>query len=352
MATADGVFVSAAAEAGWSGPGAKKRRKKFRWSELVWALVWPRSGERIMPTVSGVILIALCFGVGTAAYNSSSNILFITLSLLLACSILSGVLSWMNLSRVAWRLDVQPPLRAGQTATVGLALRNGKKFLPTYGLWFEWAARPLADPAAGAKAESTVTGKGIDVRAILKKVEAETVRGQAALRERLEPRGEARLDLELCAGGRGRMRVELAGVGRCFPWVFGEYVGTELGDVVVWPAAIEYRRLAIAGARRAGGEEQRARGRGRGFVGAAALCGRRFAPADPLEGERARGSSCSCGSPRRKAAKATRSWVRTDATLWPRRSEFEVLVSFAATLAEDLFAAGSCRRSRWTARRR
>jgi len=64
----------------------------------------------------------------------------------------------MNLSRVAWRLDVQPPLRAGQTATVGLALRNGKKFLPTYGLWFEWAARPLADPGGGS--EGGVHGDG------------------------------------------------------------------------------------------------------------------------------------------------------------------------------------------------
>src|SRR5258708_6030017 len=94
----------------WQGPGAPgRRRRKFRWSQLLWALVWPRGGERIIPTASGIILIGLSFGLGTAAYNSSSNILFITLSLLLACLILSGVLSWLNLRGVAWRLDVTPP---------------------------------------------------------------------------------------------------------------------------------------------------------------------------------------------------------------------------------------------------
>jgi len=33
-------------------------------------------------------------------------------------------------------------------------------------------------------------------------------------------------------------------------------------------------------------------------------------------------------------------WVRTDAPTWTRPEQFELLVSFAATLAEDLFRAG------------
>ncbi|HYD84424.1 MAG TPA: DUF58 domain-containing protein, partial [Opitutus sp.] len=96
-----------------------------------------------MPTVSGVLLIGLSLGIGLAAYNASNNILFITLSLLLACLILSGVLSWLNFRRVSWRLQVAPPLRAGQEAVVTLEVRNGKRVLPTYGLWFDVAARSL-----------------------------------------------------------------------------------------------------------------------------------------------------------------------------------------------------------------
>ena len=308
----------------------------------MWALVWPRGGERIVPTVSGVILIALCFGLGTAAYNSSSNILFITLSLLLACLILSGVLSWLNLRGVAWRLDVKPPLRAGQMAGAGLALRNGKNFLPTYGLWFEWVARPLANPASGAKAESTVTSKGIDVRAILKKAEAEAVRGNVTLRERLEAQGEMQLDWSLVPVRRGRMRVELAGVGSLFPFGFlRKYVGTELrADVVVWPAAVEYRRLAVSGARRIGGSEQRARAGSGGDL----LALRRYADGDSHRlihwKASARTQQLLVRQFTAESSQGYAVWMRTDAELWPRAEQFEVLVSFAATLVEDLFRAG------------
>ncbi len=98
---------------------------------MLWGLVWPRRFERTQPTISGVVLIGLSMGIGTAAYNSASNILFIALALLLACLILSGVLAWLNLRGLAWQLEVQPPLRAGQPAEVSLELSNGKKFLPT-----------------------------------------------------------------------------------------------------------------------------------------------------------------------------------------------------------------------------
>src|SRR5204862_479654 len=96
----------------WSGPAASRSsRRKFTWNALLWSFVYPRRGHRILPTVPGVVLIALSMGIGTAAYNSSSNILFITLSLLLSCLILSGVLSWLNLRGITWRLRLAPPLR-------------------------------------------------------------------------------------------------------------------------------------------------------------------------------------------------------------------------------------------------
>src|SRR5215212_10855938 len=128
----------------WSGTGAGNGRAGFSWSAFCWSLVYPQRGNRILPTIPGVVLIALSFGIGTAAYNSSSNILFITLSLLLACLILSGVLSWLNIRGVRWRLLLSPPLRAGHDTVVALELRNRKHFLPTYGLWFELSARPAA----------------------------------------------------------------------------------------------------------------------------------------------------------------------------------------------------------------
>ena len=109
----------------WDGPGSGRRRR-FRWSELLWGIIFPARHHRIKPTLTGLVLIGLALGIGSAAYNTASNILFITLSLLLACLILSGVMSWLNLKRVCWRLLLQPPLRAGQEAPVTLELWNRK----------------------------------------------------------------------------------------------------------------------------------------------------------------------------------------------------------------------------------
>src|SRR5262245_57538481 len=145
----------AASETDWAGPGAPAVRRKFTWSGFLWSIVYPQRGHRILPTIPGMILIGLSLGIGTAAYNSSSNILFITLSLLLACLILSGVMSWLNLRGVRWRLQLAPPLRVGHDTVVALELRNAKRFLPTYGLWFEFAARSF-EPEKIQRAESTL----------------------------------------------------------------------------------------------------------------------------------------------------------------------------------------------------
>ena len=97
-----------------------------------------------MPTVSGLVLIGLALAIGSAAYNAANNILFLTLSLLLSCLILSGVMSWVNLRGVSWLLQVPRPLRAGQEAPVTLELRNGRSLVPAYGLWFDLMTRPVA----------------------------------------------------------------------------------------------------------------------------------------------------------------------------------------------------------------
>ena len=212
--------MSTSDAAGWSGPGRRAAgRRRFTWSALLWALVYPQRGHRFMPTVSGLLLIGLSLGIGTAAYNSSSNILFITLSLLLACLILSGVLSWLNLRGVAWRLRLAGPLRAGHEAVAVLDLRNGKEFLPTYGLWFELVAR-AGEGRTVQRAESTLTARGLDVRAMLAKADAAATAGRLALRTRLDPRGATRLEWGFKPEKRGVMRVELASVGSLFPFGF------------------------------------------------------------------------------------------------------------------------------------
>jgi hypothetical protein len=89
------------------------RVTNHRWRAFMWSLVYPYRGNRLLLTLPGGIVIAVAMGIAAAAYNTSNNILFIALSLLLACLVFSGLLSWLNFRNMSWRVRVQPPLRAG-----------------------------------------------------------------------------------------------------------------------------------------------------------------------------------------------------------------------------------------------
>ncbi|MBI5690817.1 MAG: DUF58 domain-containing protein [Verrucomicrobia bacterium] len=328
----------------WSGPGGAARKERFTWSGLVWALVYPQRGHRILPTVPGVVLIALSFGIGTAAYNSSSNILFITLSLLLACLILSGVLSWLNLRGVRWRLRLAPPLRVGHDAIVALELRSRNRFVPTYGLWFEFAARP-ADAEPGLRAESTLTAKGAEVRAALAQAEAAELRGRVPLAGRLDPGGETRVEWVLRPERRGNLRIELVSVGSLFPFGFlRKDIGTGLtANAVVWPAPVEYRRHGVAAVRRLAGGERVARAGHGGDL----LALRRYISGDSHRlihwKASARTRTLLVRQFAAESAEGYAIWLLTDAGLWPKPEQFELLISFVATLSEDLFRGGQLR---------
>ena len=325
----------------WSGPGIRARKRKFTWSGFLWSLVYPQRGHRILPTVPGVVLIALSMGIGTAAYNSSSNILFITLSLLLSCLILSGVLSWLNVRGVRWRLQLAPPLRVGHDAVVALELRNQKRFLPTYGLWFEFAARSV-EAETVQRAESTIVGRNVDVRAVLAKADAAEVRHRAALTSRLDPRGESRVEWVLKPERRGRLRVELVSVGSLFPFGFlRKDMGADLvTETIVWPAPLEYRRHAIASTRRATGGERVPRA----GTGGDLLALRRYSVGDSHRlihwKASARTGTLLVRQFAAESAEGYSMWLRTDGGVWTRGDQFELLISFTATLAEDLFRAG------------
>jgi uncharacterized protein (DUF58 family) len=314
------------------------------WRRILWNLVWPRRYERIQPTISGVVLIGLSFGIGTAAYNSASNILFIALALLLSCLILSGVLAWLNLRGLEWDLDIEPPLRAGQRAEVGLLLRNGKAFMPTYALWFDFAARPV-ERGGPARPESTITGKGIDVWAALKKVEESTASGTVHMRSRLEPGGASRLEWAFTPPARGVLRIELRGVGSLFPFGFlRKFAGTDLRrEIPVWPAAVEYRRFAGATPRRQGGELSQARAGNEGEM----IALRPYASGDSHRlihwKASARSRELLIRQFSSQNSDACSIWLRTDAAVWTRPEQFELLMSLAATLAQDLFRAGRLR---------
>jgi uncharacterized protein (DUF58 family) len=326
----------------WSGPGGRPQvRPRFTWSALLWSLIYPQRGQRILPTIPGIVLIGLSLGIGTAAYNSSSNVLFITLSLLLACLILSGVLSWMNLRGVRWRLRITPPLRAGHETVVLLELRNRKRFLPTYGLWFDFAARRW-EPGAVQRAEWTLSASGADVRAALAQADAAIQQSRVTLSGRLDPGGESRVEWGFKPEARGVLRVELVSVGSLFPFGFlRKDIGAELAlETVVWPAPVEFRRHAGATLRRTTGGERVARAGPGGDL----LALRRYAAGDSHRlihwKASARTRTLLVRQFAAESVEGYEMWLRTDAAVWPRAEQFELLIRFAASLAEELFRGG------------
>lgn len=320
---------------------AAGRTRRLFWRRALWTLIWPKRHDRIQTTVSGLVLIGLALGIGTAAYNSASNILFIALSLLLACLILSGILAWLNLRKVDWQIEVQPPLRAGLEAEVGLILRNGKRFLPTYALWFEFTASPF-ERGEPARPETTISAKGIDVWAALARLEKSVAAGAVHLRTRLDPGGEQRLDWAFTPARRGIYRVELRSVGSLFPFGFLKKLsGTDLvNEVHVWPAPVDYRKFAGPSPRRPSGELRQARAGNEGEM----IALRKYESGDSHRLVHWKASARTGRLlVRQFAAQSSEMcsiWLRTDAQVWTRPDQFELLLSFVATLAQDLFHAG------------
>ena len=300
----------------WSGPGSWRRsrrpRRPFSWRRVLWSMLYPERRRRIMPTVSGALLIALTVSLGVAAYNTASNILFITLSLLLSSLVLSGVLSWLNLHRVAWRLQAVPPLRVGQTATAAVQVRNDKHWVPTYGLWFE------------VRSSSLPTGTRV------------------LLQDRLDPGAQATLEWTFRPVRRGRERIELTGVGSLFPFGFlRKVLGTALEEeVIVWPAPLEYERFSVAAPERPLSGQQVSRIGQNGDL----LSLRRYSAGDSHRlihwKASARLRTLMVRQFATESEEGLSLWLDTSAGLWPRPEQFERLCGLVVSLAEELFKTG------------
>ncbi len=323
----------------WQGPGAPQSRQNYRAVQLVWALVFPLKRHQIAPTVLGLFLIALAMGIGTAAYNTGSNILFLTLALLLACLLLSGLLSWFNFRGICWRFRRLGPWRVGHDALVILEVQNRKSWLSTYGLWFDLVTHPL-EASSVAQAAPVPS-----VRAGLAASEQFITRVRLFQRDRLLGGGNAAIEWGLQPHQRGAALVAVSAVGSLYPFGFlKKSLGAFRSErVLVWPAQIAYAWVGAAGTR-VGGTGQRTVRAGSG-QDLRAL--RKYNPGDSQRLIHWK-ASARLGQLmlRQFAAESQPGYVlklEPWASHWSQPAQFERLCSFAATLAEDLFATGRLR---------
>lgn len=296
----------------WFGPGARPRKwSDIRLARFLLELFIPPKGQKVVPTKAGIVLLVLALGIGIAAYNTSSNILFIALSLLLATIVLSGVLSMLNFRRTAWRLSMQPPFRAGQPAVIGLEVYNGKSFLPTYSLGFEFRAS---------------SGDA----------------GRLQLRHRLDPRDFRRMEWSFTPRRRGRELIEMAGVASEYPFgfLYKHFGGRIDREVYVWPARVIYEAsLTAIAAPNSVGEVLNRAGAGNDFVNL-----RKYQLGDSVRHIHWKATARHRKIMVRQLLAENHSGfylhVESPASVWHRPEQFEQLCSLAATLAEDLIRQG------------
>lgn len=294
----------------WADPGFFTRQSRGRnFLRLLKQLVWPPEGHKTIPTPTGIVLIFLTLGIGSAAYNTSSNILFMTLSLLLSSLLLSGILAWLNFKGTRWRLVLEPHFRAGEFTPIRIDLSNDKKVLPTYSLWFHVSA-------AVSEEEKKVY-----------------------LQERLDAGSTRQLEWMFEPGSRGVETIEISGIETKFPFGFLRKIigGGVSREVVVWPKRIEYEFKAPVGVRsHVQGLVNMKPGGGAELVNL-----REYQRGDPQRMVHWKASARTRRLMVRQMSEENEDaylvFLETPATVWNDKEQFEVLCSFAASLAEDLY---------------
>ncbi|MGJ3242114.1 MAG: DUF58 domain-containing protein [Opitutales bacterium] len=280
--------------------------------KLFSSLFVPPKGHKTKPTPAGWILILLAMGIGTAAYNTSSNILFMTLSLLLSSLILSGVLSVLNFKGTRWRLHLPRHFREGQISTIQIELHNEKQFLPVYSIWF--------NVRAGGK------GRGRRIY----------------LEDRLDPRRQVRLDWQWTPARRGETDIEISGIESQYPFGFlRKTIGhTTKRTVLAWPGRIDYDLTVRAGKQlHLLGEINRKVGSGSDLINV-----KDYQPGDPPRLVHWKASARQRKLVVRQHADETRTgfilFLETAREVWRHEDSFERLCRLSASVAEDLFRAG------------
>ncbi|MCZ6673303.1 MAG: DUF58 domain-containing protein [Verrucomicrobia bacterium] len=287
---------------------SERTNRKSLLRKLIRVIIPPK-GHRTIPTISGYVLIFVSLGIGVAAYNTSSNILFITVSFLLSSLVLSGVLSSLNFSKLSWRLIAQSPYRVNRKAFVRMEVSNGKRFLTTYSIWFDMLAS------------------------------MNEIKGRLPLARRLNPERNVSLEWEFLPKKRGLEKLSIQNIGSQFPFGFLSKImpAEEHVAVHVWPERIDFSFNPIGGSEiHFQGQTLKRKGSGEDLIGI-----RDYQIGDPRKQINWKATARRQKLMVREMAEDKQPGyilsVDTSHAAWKNEDHLEHLCRFSASLAEDLF---------------
>ncbi|NDV61199.1 DUF58 domain-containing protein [Puniceicoccales bacterium CK1056] len=271
-------------------------------------LISPPRGHRTVPTKTGTMLIVITIGVGTAAFNTGQNILYLGLSMMLSTLLVSGLLSWINFKGCRWRVEAGRHYRVDEESPVYLEIENTKRWLPSYDLMFTLSA-------------------------VLSQVKQELF-----LNSRLDSHEKTRLLWEFVPRQRGEETIRLEGLLSRYPFGFLKKTIRDSYErkVTVWPARIPYQFSASKAGRRWLYGHHRQKGEGVELIHV-----RGYRSGDPLRRIHWKASaklgSLQVRETEQEHHQAFALFVDPSPHLWTDPAQFETMCSFAASLAEDLF---------------
>lgn len=295
--------------ADWADPGYFAGESRIgNTVRVLVQLVRPPRGHRTLPTKTGMLLILITIGVGTAGFNTGQNILYLALAMLLSTLLVSGLLSWANFKGCRWRLDTGRHFRAGVISPVFLQLENTKRHLPSYSLTFQMQAE--------------LSGQHVSV----------------PLQERLDPGHEAKLTWEFVPQKRGRETILLKGLVSRYPFGFlrKSISDSFQREVLVWPKRIPYEFSGRKAGKRWMYGHHRRRGDGVDIIQL-----RDYYHGDSMRRihwkATARLGKLQVKETEQEHHQAFSIWVDLSASVWTDPIQFERMCSFAGSLAEDLY---------------
>lgn len=284
------------------------RRRPQGWIRKILSLFVPPKGQRNRPTTAGWLLILVAIGIGVAAYNTASNILFLVLAFVFSLLIVNGVLSVLNFRKIDWELQLPAECRVGDSLAGVLVIRNRKKVFSTRAIWF-----------------SVKVGEGEPLR--------------VHPGNRIDAGGRINLPLAVELTRRGRELIQVEGPESTYPFGFlRKQTGARVErEFVVWPA-LDRRAPRVPEprfTRRSGGVRQKI-GAGTDLVQL-----RDYQRGDPLRSIHWKATARTGQLMVRQLADDGTGTVglriESSDILWPTQDLFERFISRVSTVAESLF---------------